>query len=649
MIISFIYIQEYGKVKDMGLNFNPKFRYSYNSQTEQLSVEKNRDFSERFYHDLDAEILGLSAIIGANGVGKTTILNFIKNNLTDGVGGVHAPCLVGIYDSELNKHIIYRHKINEPQLLKNEFIVEVTELKNNHHYVNFRNDYYSIDAFDSFTFINYSGFLDLTQNEGEFGSSFNITTNYLAYNATKKHTLDDRSFNLNEIEVFRIHEVERQLRFYFKHKELMPFSPPTHIQVKINYFKSQQLYKNLEDKRQLFQKEIDQLLANETDVAEETGKLRTYIETIEEFNKKVNQIYSKLFTIRYNSFKQDIYTQLLVSFLYTRVWSVEFLGLTIKLLDDILAAIETDGIKDAEAILNKLFELAEIQPIPKQYQAKVIDYKSILPVVSELLAICSYVGEYEIDSIELNEENEETLKKFFLFQSNNSFANFVDFFWPLSSGQQTLFSMYSRFYDVVHRTIQFDNIEIKEHILIVLDEAEIALHPEWQRSFLSDFIKVISEIFSGKKIQIILTTHSPFLISDLVNSQINFIEYDELLMKSKVVENPMMNKKSTFGSNISTLLHDAFFMKDGFIGGIALTQMDKFIDFILNAEISILKKDYDYIDWFINQIGEPLIKNKIIHLLENRLSVNLLNTQERLDNIEKRLNNLENPKDDTNS
>mgnify|MGYP006169918183 CR=1 FL=1 len=40
--------------------------------------------------------------------------------------------------------------------------------------------------------------------------------------------------------------------------------------------------------------------------------------------------------------------------------------------------------------------------------------------------------------------------------------------------------------------------------------------------------------------------------------------------------------------------------------------MDQFIDFILNADISDLKKDYDYIDWFINQIGEPIVKNKII-------------------------------------
>lgn len=648
MEISFLYIQEYGKVKDMGLNFNPKFRYTYVANKEELFIENNRDYSERFYQSLDAEIIGISAIIGANGVGKTTILNFIKNNLTDGVGGVHAPCLVGIFDKEQNKHIIYRHKIGEPKLMQDDLNVEIAELKSEHHHVNFRNDYYSIEAFDKLTFINYSGFLDLTQTEGEYGSSFNITTSYLAYNSTKKHTLEDASFNLNEIEVFRIHEVEKQLRFYFKHKELLPFSPPEHIEVKINYFKSHQLYKNLADKRLSFQTQIDLLSKQKMDdtIQQEIDELKKNIQKIDDFNEKVTLLNSKLHEVSYHAFKQEVYSQLLISMLYSSVWSITYLSFPIALLDATLKKIDEEKIEGTENILSRMFELAQLQIIPPELQAKSIDYKRILPTISELLTICANAGEYEIDYIELNKKNEEILKNFFLLQSNNSFANFVDFFWPLSSGQQVLFSMYSRFYDVVHRTKQFDNIEIKENILIVLDEAEIALHPEWQRSFLGDFVKVISKIFIGKKIQIILTTHSPFLISDLVNSQINFIEYDVQKKKSIVVENPMMNKKSTFGANISTLLNDAFFMKDGFIGGIALTQMDQFIDFILNRDIAELKKDYDYIDWFINQIGEPIVKNKIIHLLENRLSVDLLNTQERLDEIEKRLNNLENSGDD---
>lgn len=648
MEISFLYIEQYGKVTDMGLNFNSKFRYSYNASNEELTIEKNRDYSNRFYQNLDAEIVGVSAIIGANGVGKTTILNFIKNNLTDGVGGVHAPCLVVVYDKTENKHLIYRHQITEPRIKHTDQNIEILELKSEHHYVNFRNSYYSIETFDHLSFINYSGFLDLTQNEGEYGSSFNITTSYLANNSTTKHTLEDNRFNLNEIEVFRIHEVEKQLRFYFDHKELLPFLPPQYIQVKINYFKSHQLYKNLAEKRNSYQSEIDQLKSQTTndETNKEIEKFQQYIQKIDDFNDKVTLLNSKLHEVNYNAFKQEVYSQLLISLISTNVWSINYINIPIALLDKTLNKIEEEKIEGADNILTEMFKLASLQSIPPELQAKSIDYKEILPVVSNLLAICSNNGEYETDYIELNEKNEGILKKFFILQSNNYFANFVDFFWPLSSGQQVLFSMYSRFYDVVHRTKQFDNIEIKENILIVLDEAEIALHPEWQRSFLGDFIKVISKIFSGKKIQIILTTHSPFLISDLVNSQINFIEYDTQNRKSIVVENPMMNKKSTFGANITTLLNDAFFMKDGFMGGIALSQMDQFIDYVLNEEISVLKKDYDYIDWFINQIGEPLIKNKIIHLLENRLSVDLLNTQERIDVIEKRLNNLENLGDD---
>jgi hypothetical protein len=433
MEISFLYIQEYGKVNDMGLNFNPRFLYNYDADQEILSIENNRDYSERFYQGLDAEIIGVSAIIGANGVGKTTILNFIKNNLTDGVGGVHAPCLVGVYDKEENKHIIYRHRIDDPQLKHKDLNIEIAELKSKHHHVNFRNDYYSIEAFDNLTFINYSGFLDLTQNEGEFGSSFNVTTSYLAYNSTKKHTLEDARFNLNEIEVFRIHEVEKQLRFYFEHKKLLPFSPPEHIEVKINYFKSHQLYKNLADKRLSFQTEIEQLSKPKIDetIQQEIDSLKDNIQKIDDFNEKVFLLNSKLIKVKYNAFKQEVYSQLLISLLYSSVRSIAYLSFPIALLDDILKKIDEESIEGTENILSKMFELALLQNIPPEFQAKSIDYKGILPIISELLSICANAGEYEIDYIELNPKNEKILKNFFLLQSNNSFANFVDFFWPL--------------------------------------------------------------------------------------------------------------------------------------------------------------------------------------------------------------------------
>lgn len=68
----------------------------------------------------------------------------------------------------------------------------------------------------------------------------------------------------------------------------------------------------------------------------------------------------------------------------------------------------------------------------------------------------------------------------------------------LSSGELNDFTM---FFDLVFRT--------EKNSLIIIDEPEISLHVSWQETFIDDVLKCIS----GKECQIIISTHSPDLIS----------------------------------------------------------------------------------------------------------------------------------------
>jgi predicted ATP-binding protein involved in virulence len=54
--------------------------------------------------------------------------------------------------------------------------------------------------------------------------------------------------------------------------------------------------------------------------------------------------------------------------------------------------------------------------------------------------------------------------------------------------------------------------------LLLIDEAENHLHPKWQKTF----IKNILEIFPN--LQIILTTHSPFIVSSVKNARVYVCE-----------------------------------------------------------------------------------------------------------------------------
>lgn len=651
MELSFLYIKEYGRVKDMGLNFSSKFHYKYDVSSGKLSVSGVRDFSERFYSKYDANINSISAIVGQNGVGKSTVLSFIKRNFVGGAGGVHSPCLVGIYDENSDTHQVYHFKIDRPELSSDSLPTELKRLESRRTTAPGFEVFTSINAFEDITFVNYAGMLDLSPDEGEYGDSFNITTNYYAYTASDKHTGEDRRFNFNEVDLYRIQEVERQLRFYSKHKDLLPFETPDFIILRVNKFNQLQINKNITEKWDRAKIEVDRLaaLGNLTpDQGDEKAKHESLMKSIEEAGKVLNALISKIQGTLGSSFKTDIYVQFMFSVLKGSFWNQFTIDNTTGILKELLKKLDDENISGSNKILYTFLEVAQVRKLGEDEQLRYVDFIEILPALEELIESCHGKGQYmERDELVLNEENEILLMKFFELHTNITHSNFVDYYWPLSSGQQSLFSLYSRFYDVIHRTIQFDNVDVKENILILLDEAEVSLHPEWQRSFLDDFLKVISSLFKGKNIQLILTTHSPFLLSDLVLSQVNFIDFDLDTKRGKVVGNPLSQKKSTFGSNITTLLQDSFFMKDGFAGGIVLREMDDFIDLIMHGNLADIKKDYDYIDWFIHQIGEPIVRNKMIQLLESRLSADLLNTIERLDNIEKRLDNLETEEDDT--
>lgn len=68
----------------------------------------------------------------------------------------------------------------------------------------------------------------------------------------------------------------------------------------------------------------------------------------------------------------------------------------------------------------------------------------------------------------------------------------------LSSGERNDFIM---FFDLVFRT--------ENHSLILIDEPEISLHVSWQETYIDDVLKALK----GKDCQIIISTHSPDLVS----------------------------------------------------------------------------------------------------------------------------------------
>lgn len=186
-----------------------------------------------------------------------------------------------------------------------------------------------------------------------------------------------------------------------------------------------------------------------------------------------------------------------------------------------------------------------------------------------------------------------------------------------SSGEkQRINSLSSIVYHLINLNSVEENGQVVRYryINIVLDEVELYYHPEWQRTFLHDLLDYIRKInFKDieriEGINILIATHSPFILSD--------IPHTHILRLREGKEDTIEVDEKTFGANIYDLLQNDFFMKNGFIGDVAKEHIQSAIRHMQNESRS---NDYPWtakkMKSFINLIGEPLLRNSLFEIYE---------------------------------
>ncbi len=167
-------------------------------------------------------------------------------------------------------------------------------------------------------------------------------------------------------------------------------------------------------------------------------------------------------------------------------------------------------------------------------------------------------------------------------------------------------------------------------IVILLDEPDNFMHPETTRRFLSHLEKILTQI-PDKNFQVIISTHSPILLSDVPSSNIIRMKKDSIT--GECVKCEINNQ--TFGANIHTILSEDFFMNST-IGKFSENYIKDLISDIsdINGDTNNINKLVsDYRDR-IEIIGEKIIRNRLHHLLNSQL--------DKLQNIELQIKHHEN-------
>lgn len=193
-------------------------------------------------------------------------------------------------------------------------------------------------------------------------------------------------------------------------------------------------------------------------------------------------------------------------------------------------------------------------------------------------------------------------------------------FSALSSGEkQRIYSLNSILYHLLNLNSVHFNKDAKykyENLNLILDEIELYYHPEMQINYVKDLIDNVNKLKLDniKNLNFTFITHSPFILSDIPKQNVLFLEVNEN-QKSQPKDYLI---KNTFAGNISELLEDSFFLKDGLIGSFAKQKVEETIEWLLEIEDKLKMKNFqtdpekmEYYKKIINVIDETVIHYKL--------------------------------------
>lgn len=136
----------------------------------------------------------------------------------------------------------------------------------------------------------------------------------------------------------------------------------------------------------------------------------------------------------------------------------------------------------------------------------------------------------------------------------------------MSSGERQM--LYSLSYVLYHikniQSVREDDNRVAYHnICLIFDEAELYFHPDYQRRFLGMLLESLTWCNIDTKkihsIQILLATHSPFVLTDMLVQNSLYLKEGE----------PVEVKRETFGANYYTMLNKSFFFEKRAIGDVS--------------------------------------------------------------------------------
>lgn len=557
----YLWIDKYRSIKNKGFHFTNEYYYTFDPDSNTLTREKNKDYVSDFY----GESINISAIVGENGAGKTTILSAIMDFFKDsfdtkmilafsnGKVWIKSKEKVSYPNKTYYKNKIYSFSFGDE---KDALILKLEEAKERY------------DLFEKnfpISCVYYSQALDRYQ----FGNNNSSIINLSSASLINCGINPDNNDSTYSIYNFFVREYIKQIRFVEdiqeENEKLIGFKLPKQVTVCPKYINHSITADHLngyissvEDKQELKKLIHLKRFCENKGVTYASIYHRFFInrdqEVIKDYsnyiiNEFVNSypeetvpfIYkfkcylaANFFSVlcdrfggRYASGISYFY---LVKYISSAIQDEQFdsadkwerMEILFNVIDNQIDEITDNGsteIKNEIRELKKLYDYFNNELLPKANNS----YEDNTNSMSFNITI---KNNEKIDNVLFD----ITFNKFWeKYKNVAKFCDFFEFSWNLSSGEICRLELYSRLYDITiskrWTTGEFNVLYVeKNSMLLLIDEADMLLHPEWQRTFVADIVNAFPKIFPNQYISVIVATHSPIMLSDIPKQNVLFLD-----------------------------------------------------------------------------------------------------------------------------
>lgn len=629
MELLYLWINNFrGIIINQGFKLSSRFNIDFNPSDGSIRIEENNNYIENFF---DKNIVDIVAFVGENGSGKSTLLKYFVHECFTPVSKSpdrSSDMIIYKVGNTINIYFIDKLNLKEENIEynKEKYKLKIQESTTNIYWKD-AGDIYGVDKtkvdnFDQTAFIYFSDVVDLNETSTSFNGLNNICTNYLLA-SDKEKLINDPLLPFSELTAFKIKELDRQIEYVISknHENFKLFKLPKLIGIKVSNGDKLSINNLLQKLQGIHRKK-----------ATRNEKLQRI------FFEKINRLVAKHQSLLIGSdFLSIMKYKFRISFIYNHIRAVlqifssfDFSEKTfIELGRCYLDSFDSNGFNI------ELFSIKIIKGekgISSEFNFNLLSDK-IYNYISFEDMVFNDIADYDpnddklwFENIYLDVSHKILPKARDVYNKSYTLTNFLQWFWhDMSSGERAYLTMFSRL-NSLNNSIN-DDFTLKKNLIIFLDEAELYFHPQWQKKIISFIINEFPVIFKNNKIQIFITSHSPFILSDLPPSNVLLIRKGnkkDIDYKGEILENKCVVEKrikvKSFGSNIHELLSVDFFLTNGLFGEFAKEKIERIILELNEHRIKpIEEKRLSDIKNTIIMVGEPLIKQKLIELYEEKI------------------------------